>query len=74
MIELIQPKIIQFLKEKYNLFYIPLTERFNTNIQTPVFLLQNNLCEFLIRICTQKPVLNFRFKGFWYTKINLSQK
>ena len=25
-------------------------------------------------ILYSKPVLNIRFKGFWYTKINLSQK
>jgi hypothetical protein len=24
--------------------------------------------------CTQNPVLNVRFKDFWYTKINLIQK
>ena len=24
--------------------------------------------------CTRNPVLNIRYKDFWYTKINLSQK
>ena len=40
----------------------------------------NNHCEFTAIehkfkswFCTQKQVLNVRFKDFWYTKINLSQ-
>jgi hypothetical protein len=44
---------------------------------TPAFWQHNNLCEFTAIehrfkrwFCTQKPVLNFRRKDFWYTKIN----
>ena len=47
---------------------------------TPAFWLHNNLCEFIAIehnfkkwFCTQKLVLNDRFKDFWYTKMNLSQ-
>ena len=50
----------------------------NTNISHQ-FLTINNFCEFTtqehkFKRCAQKPILNFRIKDFWYTKINLSQK
>ena len=60
---------------------ICIPESFNTNISHQLFWLHNNLCEltalehkFRRWFCTQKPDFNFRFKDFWYTKINLSKK
>ena len=39
------------------------------------FCLRNNPREFTtLELCTQKPVLIVKFKDFWFTKINLSQK
>jgi hypothetical protein len=62
---------------EYELIYIVYQKAL---IRTFLTRLHNNLCEFTalefkfnILFCTQKPVLNIRFKDFWYTKINLTQ-
>ena len=57
------------ISEAYIKSFFP--ESFKYEHFTPAF--DSSRTQIKKLICTRKPVLNVRFKDFWFTKLNLTQ-